>query len=83
MKKVREPIRIGWIWAVLVVIILLGVPWYLPVGSIYPIIAGFPYWAFISLVMSVALSAFLTYVVRNWWDMSELVEESKEGGSKQ
>ncbi|MBE3519141.1 MAG: hypothetical protein IMW97_02435 [Firmicutes bacterium] len=87
MKQVREPVRVKWIWPVLVAIILLGVPWYLPQGSIEPIILGFPYWAFISVVMTIALSFFLGYVILNWWSMESLLDEDSEknragGGQK-
>lgn len=75
MREVREPVRIKWIWPVLAAIILLGVPWYLPKGSIDPIIIGFPYWAFISLVMTVALSLFLAYVILSCWSMEKLPDE--------
>lgn len=85
MKRVREPITVAWIWAVLAAIVLLSIPWYLPQGTIYPIILGFPYWAFISVVMSVVLAVFLGYVINNWWDMHALIEsesDDKEGGSR-
>lgn len=86
MKDVREPVRIKWIWPVLVVIVLLGVPWYLPQGSIEPIIMGFPYWAFISLVMTIALALFLGYVILNCWNMEVLLDEgsgkTKTGGKR-
>ncbi len=81
-KSFKEPIRYKWIWIVLAVITLVGVPWYLPQGSIYPIILGFPYWAFISAVSTVVLSFFLTYVIRNFWDMKSFINEAnEEGGS--
>ena len=76
-KAVKEPIKYPWIWVVLVIIILAGVPWYLPKGTIYPIILGFPYWAFISIVATIVLSAFLVYVMYNYWDMEALIEEEK------
>lgn len=86
MKDVREPVRIKWIWPVLVVIVLLGVPWYLPQGSLEPIIMGFPYWAFISLVMTIALALFLGYVILNCWNMEVLLDEgsgkTKTGGKR-
>lgn len=86
MKDVREPVRIKWIWPVLVVIVLLGVPWYLPQGSLEPTIMGFPYWAFISLVMTIALALFLGYVILNCWNMEVLLDEgsgkTKTGGKR-
>ncbi|GAW92335.1 hypothetical protein [Calderihabitans maritimus] len=79
-KEVKEPIRYPWIWVALVLIMLFSVPWYLPQGTIYPIILGFPYWAFIAVVMGIVLSAFLTFVLNRYWDMEayEVEEERRE-----
>lgn len=38
----KEPIRKPWI--LLAIIVLAGVPWYLPSGTIEPVILGVPYW---------------------------------------
>jgi len=65
----KEPIRKPWIWIVLVVLVLLSVPWYLPVGTYKPIVWGFPYWAFISLVLTIAIAGFVTWIVNREWDM--------------
>ncbi len=74
-KNYKEPIQFKWIWIVLGIIVLIGVPWYLPQGSIYPIILGLPYWTFISLVSTIALAFFLNYVVKNYWDMEEIKKD--------
>lgn len=79
-KSYKEPIQHKWIWVVLVFIALAGVPWYLPVNTIYPIILGLPYWAFISLVASIALGIFLNYVIKNCWEMEILKEDSENNG---
>jgi hypothetical protein len=79
-KSFKEPIRFKWIWVVLAVITLAGVPWYLPKGTIYPIILGFPYWAFISVVSAIVLAVFLTYVINHYWDMEALKEDADEEG---
>ncbi|HHW25724.1 MAG TPA: hypothetical protein GXX23_00065 [Firmicutes bacterium] len=76
---IREPIKVKWIWPVLIAIILLGVPWYFPQGAVEPIILGFPLWAFVSLVMSVVLSLFLYYVVTNHWRMENPSGQAPEG----
>jgi len=80
-RKFKEPIRIKWVWIVLGIIILSGVPWYLPIGGIYPIVFGLPYWALISVVSSIALAIFLNYVMSNLWDMESLKEDDKKEGS--
>ncbi|RCW78241.1 hypothetical protein DER71_1593 [Halanaerobium sp. DL-01] len=77
----KEPIKTKWIWVVLAIIILSGVPWYLPEGTYNPIILGFPYWAFISIISAVALAIFLNYVIDKFWNMEVLekkIEEEKE-----
>lgn len=79
-KSFKEPIRFKWVWVVLAIITLASVPWYLPQGTIYPIILGFPYWAFISVVSTIVLAVFMTYVINNYWDMESLVDDDEEGG---
>jgi len=74
----KEPIKTKWIWVVLAIIILAGVPWYLPEGTYNPIIFGFPYWAFISLISTIALAIFLNYVIDKFWDMEVLEKEIEE-----
>jgi multidrug efflux pump subunit AcrB len=71
----KEPIHYPWIWITLVVIVLIMVPWYFPKSAVYPVIFGFPLWAFVSLVMSAVLSAFLSYVLKHYWIMEEDGEE--------
>ncbi|MDP3487150.1 MAG: hypothetical protein Q8S19_04360 [Bacillota bacterium] len=75
-KSFKEPIRFGWVWVVLAIIILAGVPWYLPKGGIHPIIFGMPYWAVISVLSTIALAVFLNYVVTNYWDMEGMKEKN-------
>ncbi len=83
MKAYKEPIRYAWIWITIVILALVGVPWYLPLGTVNPIILGLPYWAFISFLASIALGLFLNYVVRHCWDMESLKEEEGlKGGEK-
>lgn len=80
-KKVKEPIRKPWIWIVLVIIVMAGVPWYLPRGTFKPIILGFPYWAAISVIMSIALAAYITYLCKNEWNILEDEEELQKKGT--
>lgn len=84
-KKYKEPIQFKFMWLILVVIVLIGVPWYFPKGAIHPIVLGFPLWAFISLLASIALSIFLGYFINNCWDMEKLKEkkaEENQGGAQ-
>ena len=80
--QVKEPIRHAWLWVVFIIIMVFSVPWYFPVGSIYPIIFGFPYWAAVAVVMSVVMSGFLTYMITNYWSMESLLDEGKGEGRK-
>ncbi len=80
-KQVKEPIRKLWIWVVLVLILVFSVPWYLPKGAIEPIIFGFPYWALISVIGTLVLSAYLSYLCTHEWNIVEDEEEGKNGGA--
>jgi hypothetical protein len=75
----KEPIKNRKIWIILGVITLLIVPWYLPTGSYKPLIFGIPYWALIVIVMSLILSAFLSYVIKHEWQIEEDDEEQVKG----
>lgn len=82
----REPIKVKWIWPVLILIILAGVPWYFPRGAVQPVVLGFPLWAFVSLMMSLLLSVFLYYVITHHWKMekppSQEPESQRTGGER-
>lgn len=78
MEK-KEPIRNGKLWVIFGLIFLAGVPWYLPAGSYKPLIWGIPYWVWIVFSASLALSLFLTYVLKREWRMEEAEQETEEG----
>lgn len=77
MKLIKEPIKSGKLWIVLGVLFLLSVPWYLPAGSYKPIFFGLPYWVWIILLDSLALSITLTYALKRLWVSTE--DETEEG----
>ncbi|AQS55976.1 MAG: hypothetical protein LOD88_13655 [Novibacillus thermophilus] len=77
-KPIKEPIKNVKIWMVLGLIFLLSVPWYFPQGSYQPLIFGIPYWALFIIAVSIALSAFLTYVLKYEWHMEEEASHVKE-----
>lgn len=79
-RTTKEPIRKKWIWIVMVLILVGNVPWYLPVGTVTPIIFGFPYWAFISLIFSLILCGYLSWLCLHEWHIVEDIE--KEEGQK-
>ncbi|WP_409252087.1 hypothetical protein V1502_18640 [Bacillus sp. SCS-153A] len=75
MKQRREPIKSKKVWAIIIGIFLLSVPWYLPAGSSY-IIMGAPYWGWIVVIASLAMSAYLTHVLKHEW---QIEDEEAEG----
>jgi len=77
MRK-KEPIKHKKIWIVLIVLYVLSVPWYLPKGTYAPIILGIPYWGWIVLGVSLAISITLTYVIKNYWQLTNEENEDKE-----
>lgn len=77
MRK-KEPIKHKKIWIVLVILYVLSVPWYLPKGTYTPIIFGIPYWGWIVLGVSLAISITLTYVIKKYWHLSDEENEDKE-----
>lgn len=72
----REPIRKPWIWIVLAAILLVSVPWYWPPGSIEPLVFGLPLWSVVTLVGSVALCAFLSWVCLSQWTDDDAPEDA-------
>ncbi|WP_119068377.1 hypothetical protein [Rubrobacter indicoceani] len=81
-RPVKEPIRKPWIWVVMAIILLAAIPWYLPGGTVSPIILGMPYWAFISLVFSLSLCAYLSWLCLYEWDVVEEEEERARADAK-
>ncbi|HEX7065951.1 MAG TPA: hypothetical protein VF199_12855 [Bacillales bacterium] len=83
-KPKKEPIKNGKLWIVFGIIFILSVPWYFPKDSYQPLILGIPYWAWIIIIVSGIMSAFLTYVFKYQWQLEEEKEESDyEGDDKQ
>lgn len=67
----REPIRRPWVWVVTAVLLVGGVPWYWPPGTVHPLVLGLPLWALVSMAFTVALAAHLSYVCRTQWAMAD------------
>ncbi|MGF2618112.1 hypothetical protein FZC84_22180 [Rossellomorea vietnamensis] len=70
MKQRKEPIKSKKVWTIIISIFLLSVPWYLPVGSSY-IILGAPYWGWLVVIASLAMSVYLTYVLKHEWEIHD------------
>ncbi|WP_400163081.1 hypothetical protein ACAF76_006315 [Brevibacillus sp. TJ4] len=78
--RIKEPIRKTWIWVVLGLIVLGNVPWYIPESAVEPFILGFPFWAFVIVVFSFVLCAYLSWICTTQWHMVEDEEEGRQGG---
>ncbi|MFF5986665.1 hypothetical protein [Prauserella flavalba] len=77
----REPIRSPWLWVSLVLVVLAGVPFYLPTGTVEPLIGGVPYWLVVSLGATLAFSAITCWACLRAWSLAEPEEEAAAGGS--
>ncbi|MBB6449997.1 hypothetical protein HNR44_001975 [Geomicrobium halophilum] len=74
----KEPIKKPWIWIILVLLGLFNAPWYLPEGSIEPFIFGIPYWALITIILTLFLSAYLSWLCLTQWNIVEDEEEAEK-----
>lgn len=79
-RPVKEPVRKPWIWVLMTFVILAAIPWYLPVGTVEPIILGIPYWAVITVVFSLVLCGYLSWLCLFEWDVVEEEEERERAG---
>jgi hypothetical protein len=73
---VREPARNFWPWVGLALLVLAGIPWYLPAGTIGPIVFGLPLWTVVAMASSVAVAAYLSWMIARHWNVVEDLEES-------
>lgn len=79
-KPIREPVRSPWVWVTMAVLILGGVPFYLPTGSVTPLVAGVPFWMALSVAFSLAFAAFTSWLCLRWWNLVEDEEEERHCG---
>lgn len=70
-NNAREPITMPWLWVAVVGIILIGVPWYLPPGTLGATVFHVPAWFWISIFAAVALSAICCWACLSAWDLEE------------
>ena len=82
-RPTKEPVRKPWIWIVMALIMLAGIPWYLPTGSLSPVVLGLPYWMLISIVSSLVLCGYLSWVALNEWDVVEEEEEAEQAAKNE
>jgi hypothetical protein len=74
--RLREPIRNPWLWTGIGVVVLVGVPWYLPTGAIEPLVGGIPFWLLISIGATLAFSALTCWACLRDWNLAEPAEEA-------
>lgn len=67
----REPITMPWLWVALIGTILIGVPWYLPPGTLGPTILHIPAWFWVSILAAVALSSICCFACLRCWDLED------------
>ncbi|NYH77726.1 hypothetical protein FHR84_001040 [Actinopolyspora biskrensis] len=67
----REPIRAPLAWSGLLLLVLLGVPWYLPEGTIGPVLLGFPLWTLGAVLSSLAICGYLSWMLLSLWETPE------------
>lgn len=79
--QIREPIRRPWIWIVLAVLMLVSIPWYLPPGSVAFVWFGVPMWMLISIVGTLGMCAYVSWLCFTQWDLVEAEEERTQDGA--
>lgn len=79
-QAATEPIRSPWLWAGVIILLIAGVPWYVPGGAIEPIVMGLPLWTWTAMGATVAMCGYLHWAIVRHWKLVEDVEE-RTGGS--
>ena len=75
-RPTKEPIHKPWIWVVMAFIMLAAIPWYLPKGSIGFTLLGVPLWMLISVVFTLIMCGYVSWLCFTQWDVVEAEEES-------
>lgn len=75
----REPIRSPWLFAVLLVIVLVGTPLWYPTGLIDPLVFGVPLWFAIAVLSTLVFAGFTSWICLRRWNLAEPAEESAAG----
>lgn len=74
-----EPIRLRSLWVGMAVIVLFGVPFYLPPGTTHPMVLGVPHWMAISVVSTLLFAALTSWICLRRWNIDEPEEEAGGG----
>lgn len=68
-----------WVWVGLLALVLAGVPWYLPEGTVGPVVLGFPVWTLVSVLSTLGVCLYLSWMLLRRWNVVEDVEENTAG----
>jgi hypothetical protein len=60
----------------MLLIVLGGIPFYLPAGAVEPLVFGLPLWMTLSVAFTLAFSAFTSWLCLRWWNLVEPEEEA-------
>jgi fatty acid desaturase len=81
-RPTKEPIRKPWIWIVLAIIMLAAIPWYLPAGSIGFVWMGIPAWMLISVVFTLIMCGYVSWLCFTQWDVVEGEEDDDRSSTE-
>jgi O-antigen ligase len=68
----REPVRRPRLWVLVGIMILAGIPWYVPTGTIEPLVLGLPAWFWVSVLAAVGLSATVCWACLTQWRLEDV-----------
>lgn len=77
----KEPMQL-WIIITWIILVILAIPWFYPIGSYEPLVWGIPYWFLISLIALIILESFEYYVVNKQWDVERHVLKESPNNNK-
>lgn len=69
--RAREPVKRPLLWVLVGVMILMGIPWYVPTGTIEPLVLGLPAWFWVSVLSAVGLSATVCWACLTQWRLED------------
>lgn len=73
----REPLQKKWFLPLVVLLLAISVPWYLPQGFVGRLYGGLPVWIWIALVCSAAIASLTAFVALRHWDDGPAGEEEE------
>lgn len=81
-EATREPIQRPWLWVVIVLSVVVGVPLYLREGTIDPVWFGVPFWLIVVAIAAVVLSATVCLACLRLWSLAEPQETAAEAAER-